>query len=87
MSTREKSHPGLPWYASRDNDNVRALQGLRKTVVWGQVALNLCWGGDMGKVGGNTRRIHDIIETQGGDSWVRLEKQGEGLTNTTFQVD
>ncbi len=67
MSTREKSHPGLPWYASRDNDNVRALQGLRKTVVWGQVALNLCSVGDMGMVGGNTARIHNIIETLGGD--------------------
>ena len=68
---KQATHSGLPWYTSRDDDDVSTLQGLCKTIIGRQVSLNLGWGRDMGEIGSNSRGVDDIVETKLRRSLVR----------------
>jgi hypothetical protein len=38
-----------------------------------------CWAGDVGQVGSDTGRVHDIVEGELGDKLAGLEEEGQWL--------
>jgi hypothetical protein len=78
------THSWLTGYASRDDDDVSTLEGLRKTVIWGKVALDLSGCCDVREVGSYARCIDDIIEAELMDcSHSACVRWGEAVTSVT----
>jgi hypothetical protein len=58
------TYPRLAGNTSGDDNNVRALESLKETIVGLEEALNLGRGRDVREIGGDTRGVDDIEETQ-----------------------
>ena len=63
----------------RDDDNVGTGHGLLHAIVGWQVALDLCDRGDVGKVGGDTWGIDDIVEGKLVNEGAGLQQEGQRL--------
>jgi hypothetical protein len=76
-------HAGLAGNSCRNDNDVGVFEGSLRTVIGGEVASGLGRRRDVGKVGGNTGRVDNIVESQLVDEVGSLEEQREGLANAT----
>jgi hypothetical protein len=76
-------HAGLAGNAGRDDDDVGILEGGLCAVVGGEVAADFGLGGDVGKVGSNSRGVDNIVQSQLVDVGAGLEEERERLANAT----
>lgn len=58
------THPGLPGDTSGNDNDVSTSKSLLETIVRREEACDLGRGGDVGKIGSDTRCVDDIIEAQ-----------------------
>lgn len=65
--------------ASGDDNDVSASEGLLEAIVGREEALDLGDGGDVGKVGGHTGGVDDIVEGEVVDVRAGLEEEGQRL--------
>ena len=62
--TSQKTYSRLAWNPGRDDNDVGAGQGLLETFIRRKVTHDLGWSCNVGQVGSDTRRVHNIIEAQ-----------------------
>lgn len=77
-----RGHYGGLWLtgdAGGDDDDVGAGEGVLETVIFGEKAVDLGDGGDVGEVGGHAGGVDDIVEGEVVDVRAGLEKEGERL--------
>jgi len=62
--SKHGTHSWFSGHTSGDDDNVSTPESFGETTIWREVALDLGRSGDMREVGGNTRCVDDIIQTE-----------------------
>lgn len=74
----------LTWNSSRNDNNVRALEGLLDTLTAiGKVAIDGGNRGNVREIGGDTGSVHDIVEREVVNERAGLEEKGQWLSNST----
>ena len=61
---------------SRDDDDVCAGECVLQAIIFGEVALDLGNGADVGEIGGDTWGVDDIVKGELVDERARLEEEG-----------
>lgn len=69
--------------ASGDDDDVGTGEGLLHAIVGGEETVDGGNRGDVGQVGGDTRRVDDIVQREVVDVGGGLEEQGERLKSAS----
>lgn len=74
----------LTWNSSRNDNNVRALEGLLDTLTAiGKVAIDGGNRRNVREIGGDTGSVHDIVEREVVNERAGLEEKGQWLSNST----
>jgi hypothetical protein len=80
-------HARLAGYTGGNEDNLGASQALLEVGITLVVASNDALCVDVGNIGCNTGGTTDIVKGELGNSWVELEKEREGLTDTSSSTE
>lgn len=88
MERTVTGHAGLTGNTSRDEDNLRVLEGIVEARVrGGVVASDGAVGVDVTEVSSDTRGTADVVEGELGNTGVELQEEGEGLANSTTSTE
>jgi len=80
-------HSRLAGNTSGDENNLGASQALLEVLVALVVTLDGALGVDVANIGGDTGCATDIVESELGNSGVKLEEEGERLADTTSSTE
>jgi len=80
-------HSRLAGNTSGDENNLGASQALLEVLVALVVTLDGALGVDVANIGGDTGCAPDIVESELGNSGVKLEEEGERLADTTSSTE
>lgn len=87
MERTVTGHAGLTGNTSRDEDDLRVLEGIAEARVRGVVASDGAVGVDVTEVSSDTRGTADVVEGELGNTGVELQEEGEGLANATTSTE